>query len=58
LGIDPGFGSSPFGLVVTEWVDKQIQVAYAEEFERPDFLRISYTCLSNRLKILSRSMAA
>jgi hypothetical protein len=37
LGIDPGFGSSPFGLVVTEWVDNQIQIAYAEEFERPDF---------------------
>jgi hypothetical protein len=30
LGIDPGFGSSPFGLVVTEWVDRQIQIAYAE----------------------------
>jgi hypothetical protein len=37
LGLDPGFGSSPFGLVVTEWVDNQIQIAYAEEFERPDF---------------------
>jgi hypothetical protein len=37
LGIDPGFGSSPFGLIVTEWVDNQIQIAFAEEFERPDF---------------------
>jgi hypothetical protein len=37
LGIDPGFGSSPFGLVVTEWIDNQIQIAYAEEFARPDF---------------------
>jgi hypothetical protein len=37
LGIDPGFGSSPFGLVITEWVDNQIKIAYAEEFERPDF---------------------
>jgi hypothetical protein len=36
LGIDPGFGSSPFGLVVTEWIDNQIQIAYAEEIERPD----------------------
>jgi hypothetical protein len=31
LGIDPGFGSSPFGLVVTEWVDIQIHITYAEE---------------------------
>jgi hypothetical protein len=37
LGIDPGFGSSPFGIVITEWVDNQIQIAYAEEFPRPDF---------------------
>jgi hypothetical protein len=37
LGIDPGFGSSPFGLLVTEWIDNQIQIAYAEEFDRPDF---------------------
>jgi hypothetical protein len=36
-GIDLGFGSSPFGLVVTEWADNQIQIVYAEEFERPDF---------------------
>jgi hypothetical protein len=35
LGLDPGFGSSPFCLVVTEWVDNQIQIAYAEEFEIP-----------------------
>jgi hypothetical protein len=34
LGIDPGFGSSPFGIVITEWVDNQIQIAYAEEFPK------------------------
>jgi hypothetical protein len=54
IGIDPGFGSSPFGIVVTEWVDNQIHIAYAEEFERPDFnqminitlgLVIKYSCL-------------
>jgi hypothetical protein len=42
LGIDPGFGSSPFGLVITDWVDKQIQIAYAEEFERPTSVYIRF----------------
>jgi hypothetical protein len=37
MGIDPGWGSSPFGIVITQWTDGQIQVLYAEEFERPDF---------------------
>jgi hypothetical protein len=49
LGIDPGFGSSPFGLVITEWVDNQIQIVYAEEFERPDFnqmIKITLSLLS------------
>jgi hypothetical protein len=46
LGIDPGFGSSPFGLVVTEWVDNQIQITYAEEFERPDFNQMIKITLS------------
>lgn len=49
LGIDPGFGSSPFGLVVTEWVDNQIRIPYAEKFERPDFnqmIKISLSLVS------------
>jgi hypothetical protein len=46
LGIDPGFGSSPFGLVVTEWVDNQIQIAYAEEFGRPNFNQMIKITLS------------
>jgi hypothetical protein len=37
MGIDPGWGSSPFGIVITQWMDDQIYVLYAEEFERPDF---------------------
>ena len=36
MGIDPGWGSSPFGIVITQWTDDQIHVLYAEEFERPD----------------------
>jgi len=37
MGIDAGFGSSKFGIVVTQLVESKIQVLYAEEFERPDF---------------------
>jgi hypothetical protein len=44
--MDPGFGSSPFGIVVIEWVDNQIQIAYAEEFERPDFNQMIKITLS------------
>jgi hypothetical protein len=36
MGIDPGFGSSKFAIVVTQLVDDKIQVIYADEFERPD----------------------
>jgi hypothetical protein len=37
MGIDPGFGSSAFAIVVTEWIDNMINVVYAEQFERADF---------------------
>jgi hypothetical protein len=37
IGLDPGFGSSPFGVVITEWVKNQIQILHAEEYERPEF---------------------
>jgi hypothetical protein len=37
MGIDPGFGSSAFGVVVTQFVDGQIQIMHAEEYQRPDF---------------------
>lgn len=44
-GIDAGFGSSKFGIVITQFVpgnkhkgtEQKIQVLYADEFERPDF---------------------
>lgn len=36
IGIDEGFGSSKFAIVVTQYMDGRIQVLYAEEFERPD----------------------
>jgi hypothetical protein len=37
MGIDSGYGSSAFGIVVTEWVDNHIEILYAEEFARPDY---------------------
>ena len=37
MGIDLGFGSSAFGVVVTQISDKQIQILEAEEYYRPDF---------------------
>ena len=46
MGVDAGFGSSKFGIVVTQLVPENkpknveqaiIQIVYAEEFERPDF---------------------
>jgi hypothetical protein len=37
MGIDPGYGSSAFGVVVTQWVDDHIQVLHAEEYSRPDY---------------------
>jgi len=37
MGIDPAYGSSAFGIVVTQWEDTHIQVLYAEEHHRPDY---------------------
>jgi hypothetical protein len=37
MGLDPGYGSSAFGVVVTQWYDEHIQILYAEEFQRPDY---------------------
>jgi hypothetical protein len=37
VGIDPGFGSSRFAIVITQYVDGKIQVIHAEEYDRPNF---------------------
>jgi hypothetical protein len=37
MGVDCGFGSSAFGIVVTKFVDQKIQIVFAEEYERPDY---------------------
>jgi hypothetical protein len=30
MGIDPAYGSSAFGIVVTQWVDGIVQILYAD----------------------------
>ena len=35
MGIDEGFGSSEFGIVITQGKDKAVEVIYAESFNRP-----------------------
>jgi hypothetical protein len=37
IGIDPGWGSSPFGITVSEYSDNKVRVLYAEEYPRPDY---------------------
>jgi hypothetical protein len=37
MGIDPAYGSSAFGIVVTQWTDDHIEILYAEEYHRPDY---------------------
>jgi hypothetical protein len=37
MGIDPGFGSSPFGICIIQFSDGVLQVLYADEFERPRY---------------------
>jgi hypothetical protein len=37
MGIDPGFGSSKFGITVIQLEDNILKVLYAEEFDRPSY---------------------
>jgi hypothetical protein len=37
MGIDPAYGSSSFGIVVTQFVDGQVQILHAQDYKRPDF---------------------
>jgi hypothetical protein len=48
MGIDCGFGSSPFGIVVTRLVDGNIQVIFADEFVRPDYNEMLFKVLHLR----------
>ena len=37
MGIDPAYGSSAFGIVVTQWIDNHIHILHAEEYHRPEY---------------------
>ena len=37
MGIDPAWGSSAFGIVVTQWADGIVQVLHVDEYHRPDY---------------------
>jgi hypothetical protein len=37
MGIDPAYGSSAFGIVVTQFVDNYVQLLHAEEYHRPGY---------------------
>lgn len=43
LGIDPGFGSSPFGICATAFVDGKARVLFADEFSRPSHNEMALT---------------
>jgi hypothetical protein len=43
VGLDPGFGSSNFGVCITELVDGLVNVIRAEEYPRPDFNQMILT---------------
>ena len=36
MGIDPAYGSSSIGIMITQFVDGQVQIQRAEECKRPD----------------------
>ena len=36
VGLDPGFGSSNFGVCITELVDGPVNIIHAEEYQRPN----------------------
>jgi hypothetical protein len=50
VGLDPGFGSSAFGVCLTELIDGQINVLHAEEYPRPDFNQMIETTIDLLLK--------
>ena len=40
MGVDAGFGSSKFGIIVTQLFSGRAEVLFADEFERPDFVEM------------------
>lgn len=50
VGLDPGFGSSNFGVCITEQRDGLVNVLHAEEYPRPDFDQMIEPTISLLLK--------
>jgi Terminase RNaseH-like domain len=46
MGIDPAWGSSAFGIVVTQWADGIVEIMHAEEYHRPDYNEMLSTIYS------------
>jgi hypothetical protein len=46
VGLDPGFGSSNFGVCITEVRDGIVNVLHAEEYQRPDYNTMIQTTIS------------
>jgi hypothetical protein len=49
MGIDPAYGSSAFGIVVTQFEDGTVHIIHAEEYHRPDYnemLSVVYELMS------------
>ena len=46
MGIDPGFGGSAFGIVITTYRDGKIHILLADEFERPSYEEMREKCWS------------
>jgi hypothetical protein len=50
MGIDCGFGSSPFGIVIARLADGRVEILFADEFERPDYNEMLEMVLNLRHK--------
>ena len=37
MGTEQAYGSSAFGIVESQWIDKRIQIPHAQEYHRPDY---------------------
>ena len=50
LGIDPGFGSSKFGITVLQYEDDILKVLFAKEWDRPSYEQMIQECTKLRYK--------
>jgi hypothetical protein len=51
IGVDPSYGSSNFAIVATQYVNGQIQVIFADEFHRPDFIEMIQVIMDLKKKL-------